>query len=154
MKQTYDKKVTKQMKHTYAKNVTTHDFKVEDNVMIWDPPQRKGLSRAFQPKWNGPWRITRFIGGTNCRLENECNGEKYVHLNLLKTVKARNPMYVETVKQTAVSPPCTGVNKMRLVDPNIFESVSEMLQDDHIPRYPIDINQWNINERRLLKEDY
>ena len=113
------------------------------------------IIRAFQPKWNGLWRITRIIGSTNCRLENECDGEKYVHLNLLKRVKARNPLYAETVEQAAVSPPCTGsVNKVRRV--NIFESVYEMVEDEHasfvdehIPREPVGIDQSNIIEKRL-----
>ena len=59
------------MRDTYDKNVTSHSFKAGDKVMMWDPPNRKGVSRTFQAKWNGPWTISRIIGTTNCRLENE-----------------------------------------------------------------------------------
>ena len=136
-------------------------------MMIWDPPQKKGLSRAFQPKWNGPWKIIRFIGSTNCCIENERGLVKYLHLNLLKKVQARNPFYNESVEQTSVSGLSTNytetVNEVELVDPDIFESVSEMVEDeqdspeeDHIPRYLIDnayvdISDSNIIERRLRR---
>ena len=49
--------------------MTSHKFSVGDPVMLWNPPHRKGLSKSFQPKWQGPWVITKFIGTTNCRLE-------------------------------------------------------------------------------------
>ena len=58
----------KQMKETYDKKTTSHEFVVGDQVMLWDPPHRKGVSRAFQPKWNGPWTIVRLIENTNCQI--------------------------------------------------------------------------------------
>ena len=38
------RKTRGQMKRSYDKSVTKHDFKVVDNVMISDPPQRKASS--------------------------------------------------------------------------------------------------------------
>ena len=152
-----------QMKQTYDKNVTSHRFEVGDQVMIWDPPQRKGISRSFQPKWSGPWTISRFIGSTNCRLENDKGKEKFVHLNILKKVEARSLQHDDRVQPTIVpplfQPPPRGE---ALVDPIIFESVDredddeEEDDDDYQPRYPIDaayvdIDESNILERRLRR---
>ena len=149
-----------QMKKTYDKNVTKHNFQVGDMVMIWDPPSKKGLSRAFQAKWNGPWKITRFIGSTNCRLENDRGKDKYTHLNLLKKVNLRNPLYTNAnicqtptndlldVNYRVPAPPA------ELVDPMLFESVDDSENEEQGPRFPIDnayvdVAESNIIEQRL-----
>ena len=41
------------MKTVYDKHVTSHTLAVDDHVMLWDPPHRTGVSRSFQPKWQG-----------------------------------------------------------------------------------------------------
>ena len=151
-----------QMKRAYDKHVTSHNFEVGDEVMIWDPPQRKKVSRSFQPKWSGPWKITRLIGNTNCRLENENGGDKYVHLNTLKKVKARLPQYGDG--ETSVPHPVelqTRSEGDSLIDPNIFECEITVDDDNQYenelqPRHPIDhayvdIDQSNILEGRLRR---
>ena len=75
-----------QMKKVYDKHVTSHNFAVGDHVMLWDPPHRTGVSRSFQPKWQGPWTIVELIGTTNCQIKKEKGCRKYVHLNQLKKV--------------------------------------------------------------------
>ena len=152
-----------QMKRAYDKHATSHNFEIGDHVMIWDPPHRKGISRAFQPKWSGPWTIRRFIGETNCRLENDKGKDKYVHLNVLKKVEARTPEYADPVLPTRAS-----VHPLRVedvsVDPSIFEAGDEEGTDhdddedvnEYQPNFPIDaayvdIDESNILERRLRR---
>ena len=57
--------------------------------MLWDPPHQKGISRCFQPRWQGPWVITDIIGPTNCRIMDSKENEKTIHFNQLKKVLTR-----------------------------------------------------------------
>ncbi len=59
--------------------------------MLWHPPQKKGNSRCFKPKWSGPWTITHLIGDLNCKLVNE-HGivSPTVHVNQLKYIPPRS----------------------------------------------------------------
>ena len=50
-KETLDK-TRARIKQTYDKNTTKHRFDIGDNVMLWNPPNRKRISRTFQPKWS------------------------------------------------------------------------------------------------------
>ena len=84
------------MKATYDKRNTDHQLREGDQVMLWWPYTKKGISRAFQPKWKGPYQISRLIGDTNCDIVLE-NGEvKSVHLNQLKLVQKRNDYETQT----------------------------------------------------------
>ena len=38
------------MKKQYDKNTSKHHYQINDTVMLWNPPQKKGVSRCFQPK--------------------------------------------------------------------------------------------------------
>ncbi len=77
------------MKSSYDKKCSSHQFKEGDHVMLWWPYTVKGISRAFQPKWKGPYRITRLIGDTNCSIVMGDGNNKNVHLNQLKPVDVR-----------------------------------------------------------------
>ena len=57
--------------------------------MLWWPHKKKGISGAFQPKWKGPYEISRLIGSTNCSIIYDNGQLKNVHLNQLKLVEAR-----------------------------------------------------------------
>ena len=155
-----------QMKRAYDKHTTKHDFKVGDSVMIWDPPNQKGVSRSFQPKWSGVWRITRIIGDTNCRLENDCGNEKFVHLNIVKKVQARKPDLIDHDDgQANAAPPSVVLQPSsrvtEYVDPAIFEPYDggvdgQEEEEEYVPAHPIDnayvdIDESNIMEQRLRR---
>ena len=75
MKVMYDKRV----------NINGQKFNVNDEVMLWKPYKKSGLSRCFQPNWDGPWRIEEFTSATNCKIKKVGSDDELdVHLNQLK----------------------------------------------------------------------
>ena len=59
--------------------------------MLWKPYKRNGLSRCFQPNWDGPWKVDSFIGHYNVKIM-RCDNEtllKNVHINQLKPITIR-----------------------------------------------------------------
>ena len=41
------------MKEQYDKSAKNHKFVVGSRVMLWKPYKKPGLSKCFQPNWNG-----------------------------------------------------------------------------------------------------
>ena len=137
------KKSRSQMKTSYDKRSTQHSFTVGDTVMMWDPPQKSGISKAFQPKWRGPWTIVRSVSPTNCQLCDEVGKTKYVHFNLLKKVEKRN--FTPYLDNPIPSPPlksiepnsilshiplCIPVNEVKNVSNNFIHRQREMVDED------------------------
>ena len=91
------------MKKQYDKNTSKHHYQINDTVMLWNPPQKKGISRCFQPKWSGPWTITHLIGDVICKLI-DLSGKvsPTVHVNQLKYVPPRS---VHLANQSAIPKP-------------------------------------------------
>ena len=87
------------MKTSYDKSAKRHNFNVGDEVMLWKPYKKKGLSRCFQPNWDGPWHIIEHTSETNCKI-NKGSQELNVHFNQLKRCSPRNVTleYVDTPK--------------------------------------------------------
>ena len=77
------------MKRTYNKRTSRHNIKAGDYVMLWWPYFKKGVSRALQPKWKGPFLVEKLIDATNCTLVLEDGTLKHVHLNQVKPVEQR-----------------------------------------------------------------
>ena len=79
------------MKQQYDKKTTQHHYKINDTVMLWNPPQKRGISRCFQPKWSGPWTITHLIGDLNCKLVDASGkASPTIHVNQLKYIPPRS----------------------------------------------------------------
>ena len=78
------------MKRKYDKKNTRHDIRVGSNVMLWWPYYKKGIPRAFQPSWKGPFTVMELIGNTNCKIKDANGTTKCVHMNQLKLVEKRN----------------------------------------------------------------
>ena len=149
----------RQMKETYDKNATSHEFHVGDQVMLWDPPHRKGVSRAFQPMWNAPWTIVRLIESTNCELRNQAGGSKYVHLNQLKRVSIRDATFHRdpSLDQGSAQDQrysCDLEPQQECVDPSIFDCFPIPQQEprlpDHVPRFPIDHAYVDVDNSNIL----
>ena len=83
------------MKQNYDKHNSHHQIQEGNNVMLWWPYFKKGISRFFQSSWKGPFIVEKLIGKTNCKIRNENGKEQCVHLNQLKLTEARNtyPVY-------------------------------------------------------------
>ena len=91
VKQQLNKSREKMKKH-YDKSMKTINFNIGDKVMLWKPYKKKGLSKCFQPNWNGPRTIKLFTNDyrTNRKLSNdEDNKTINVHINQLKPISSR-----------------------------------------------------------------
>ena len=85
----------RKMKASYDRSSSSHAIKVGDSVMLWWPYFKKGISRAFQPKWKGPFLVKELNGDTNCTIVMEDGSDKHVHLNQLKPVQQRHATAAE-----------------------------------------------------------
>ena len=98
-------KARSDMKKAYDKKKSRHKFAVGDSVMLWWPYFKPGISRAFQPKWKGPYVIRRLVGDTNCTIELHDKSLKHVHLNQLKMAAVRVPhLLPESTAENEVEP--------------------------------------------------
>ena len=75
------------MKRRYHKRNTNHVIEVGSQVMLWWPYYKKGIPRAFQPCWKGPFTVVKLAGDTNCKIEDPQHVGKWVHMNQLKLVE-------------------------------------------------------------------
>ena len=79
------------IKIKYDKKNSSHEIKVGDNVMLWSPYFKKNIPRSFQPRWKGPWVVTRLYDKTNGAIQNDLGELKYVHLSKpIKPIGSRN----------------------------------------------------------------
>ena len=150
------------MKKMYDKHATPHTFSAGDYVMLWDPYYRKGVSRSFQAKWQGPWIIMKLIGAMNCLIKNENGDEKNVHLNQLKKIEKRNSSFDPgTHSNLKISDEIKRSESNEEIDPSIFETIPDMCIEpqieEQIQREPrinidnayVDLNASNIIENML-----
>ena len=123
-------KSRERMKNQYDKNTSKHHYKINDTVMLWNPPQKKGISRCFQPKWSGPWTITHLVGDLNCKLINQCGKvSPTVHVNQLKYLPPRSAHLID---QSTVPKPTTEAPQGNFCD--IFADLNNVdtnTRDDH-----------------------
>ena len=58
-------------KKQYDKSVKGVTISPHDIVMLWYPYHKRGISKCFVPKWNGPWLVVKFTSPWNCHIVNE-----------------------------------------------------------------------------------
>ena len=56
-------------KRYYDRTHKTRVFQVDEQVMIYSPKTKKGLTAKLLPKWTGPYKVTRCISLVNYRVE-------------------------------------------------------------------------------------
>ena len=149
------KKAREKMKTSYDKKVSHHQIKVGDHVMLWWPYRKKGVPRAFQPKWKGPYKVSALIDDTNCTLEMDDGSLKHVHLNQLKPVQARNEC--STSNHIPVSTVSNGSDMAQLFvdlcedevdEPSEYETADEDSADSENDDAWCGLNRNNIVESR------
>ena len=126
------------MKTTYDKRNSSHKLLVGDFVMLWWPYTTKGISRAFQPKWKGPYQIIRIISNTNCTIRLDQGETKNVHLNQLKKVEKRGEYGSSLVSELTSNAP---------------ESVGELFDELTVEEDIVEYNDNPLNDDRLCGLD-
>ena len=98
--------------------------------MLWKPYKKSGLSKCFQPNWNGPWEIERFTNQSrsNCTIRCCTNRKNYmnVHVSQLKPVGYRNAVNAEKSVVEKVVP------KVSFTKPEIHDHYLEDFDDDEV----------------------
>ena len=130
------KSTREQMKTQFDKLSKPCPFAVGDQVMLWKPYRKKGLSGCFQPKWHGPWSILKFTGAKkiNCKIV-DCNdptAKMNVHINQLKLVKSPQ----STDKSADVMPTDTPSEPQPVIpshsrDTEFFDYLDDFEEDDN-----------------------
>ena len=77
-------------KQQYDKKVKLSRINVNDTVMMSYNYNKRGVSKCFIPKWNGPWLVLRFTGPSNCVIVNSKGEHKNVNIDQLKKVETRD----------------------------------------------------------------
>ena len=86
----------------YDKSSKPRVFDISDTVMLWKPYKKKNLSRCFQPNWDGPWVIQRFLheSNSNCTIISaDGNKTLNVHVNQLKLIRPRSVTFQPTIQR-------------------------------------------------------
>lgn len=73
-------------------------FKVGDLVKINNCRRRVGSSKAFEPKFIGPYKIAKILGDLNYLLESPCLPQEIVHYNRLSRFYDRDPEFINLSK--------------------------------------------------------
>ncbi|GFW28490.1 retrovirus-related Pol polyprotein from transposon 17.6 [Trichonephila clavipes] len=68
----------------YDARATGHDFREGDNVWLWNPKRRKGLSPKLQTNWEGPYTVLKGQNDVVVRIQNSPHSKpKVIHYNRL-----------------------------------------------------------------------
>ncbi|GBN70610.1 hypothetical protein AVEN_61475-1 [Araneus ventricosus] len=77
------------MKTRYDSGATSHHFKEGDQVWMYNPKRRRGLSPKLQQNWEGPYTIVKKLNNVIYRVQRSPNAKpKVIHINRLTPYRA------------------------------------------------------------------
>ncbi|GBN81552.1 hypothetical protein AVEN_243044-1 [Araneus ventricosus] len=77
------------MKTRYDSGATGHHFKEGDQVWMYNPKRRRGLSPKLQQNWEGPYTIVKKLNDVIYRVQRSPNANpKVIHINRLTPYRA------------------------------------------------------------------
>ncbi|GBL75347.1 hypothetical protein AVEN_194552-1 [Araneus ventricosus] len=83
------KLASERMKTRYDSGTTDHNFKECDQVWMYNPKRRKGLSPNLQQNCEGPYSIVKKLNDVVYRIHRTPNDKpKVIHINLLAPYRA------------------------------------------------------------------
>ncbi|GBM56896.1 hypothetical protein AVEN_227389-2 [Araneus ventricosus] len=83
------KLASERMKTRYDSGVTGHHFKEADQVWMFNPKRRWGLSPKLQQNWDGPYTIVKKLNDVIYRVQRSPNSKpKFIHINRLNPYRA------------------------------------------------------------------
>ncbi|GBM40817.1 Retrovirus-related Pol polyprotein from transposon 412 [Araneus ventricosus] len=78
------KLASERMKTRYDSGATGHHFKEGDQVWMYNPKRRRGLSPKLQHNWEGPYTIVKKLNDVIYRVQRSPNAKpKVIHINRL-----------------------------------------------------------------------
>ncbi|GBM72728.1 Retrovirus-related Pol polyprotein from transposon 412 [Araneus ventricosus] len=83
------KLASERMKTRYDSGATGHHFKEGDQVWMYNPKRRRGLSLKLQQNWEGPYTIVKKLNDVIYRVQRSPNAKpKVIHINRLTPYRA------------------------------------------------------------------
>ncbi|GBN37554.1 Retrovirus-related Pol polyprotein from transposon 297 [Araneus ventricosus] len=83
------KLVSERMKTRYDSGATGHHFKEGDQVWMYNPKRRRGLSPKLQQNWEGPYTNVKKLNDVIYRVQRSPNAKpKVIHINRLTPYRA------------------------------------------------------------------
>ncbi|GBM64621.1 hypothetical protein AVEN_91694-1 [Araneus ventricosus] len=83
------KLASKRMQTRYDSGPTDHHFKEGDQVWMYNPKRRRGLSPKLQQNWEGPYTIVKKLNDVIYRVQRSTNAKpKVIHINRLTPYRA------------------------------------------------------------------
>ncbi|PIK61118.1 Retrovirus-related Pol polyprotein from transposon [Apostichopus japonicus] len=77
---------------TYDRNSSLRSYQEGDNIWLYEPKRKKGISPKFQKSWIGPGKILKKISDVTYRVQmGPLSKPKIVHHNKLLPYDGRNP---------------------------------------------------------------
>ncbi|KAF8793549.1 Retrovirus-related Pol polyprotein like [Argiope bruennichi] len=75
---------SEKMKTRYDARATGHNFHEGDQVWLWNPKRRKGLSPKLQTNWEGPYTVPKRLNDVVVRIQKSPHSKpKVIHCNRL-----------------------------------------------------------------------
>ncbi|GBO31697.1 hypothetical protein AVEN_36944-1 [Araneus ventricosus] len=85
------KLASERMKTRYDSGATGHHFKEGDQVWMYNPKRRRGLSPKLQQNWEGPYTIVKKLNDVIYRVQRSPNVKpRVIHINRLTPYRATN----------------------------------------------------------------
>ncbi|GBM79542.1 Retrovirus-related Pol polyprotein from transposon 412 [Araneus ventricosus] len=83
------KLASERMKTRYDSGATGHHFKEGDQVWMYNPKRRRGVSPKLQQNWEGPYTIVKKLNDVIYRVQRSPNAKpKVIHINRLTPYRA------------------------------------------------------------------
>ncbi|GBO23013.1 hypothetical protein AVEN_27757-1 [Araneus ventricosus] len=83
------KLASERMKTRYDSRATNQNFKEGDQVWMYNPKRRRGLSPKLQQNWKGPYTLLKKLNDVVCRVQRSPNAKpKVIHINRLAPYRA------------------------------------------------------------------
>ncbi|GBL98272.1 hypothetical protein AVEN_174073-1 [Araneus ventricosus] len=83
------KLASERMKTRYDSGATDDNFNEGDQVWMYNPKRRRGLSSKLQQKWEGPYTIVKRLNDIIYRVRRSPNAKpKVIHINRLAPYRA------------------------------------------------------------------
>ncbi|GBN14851.1 hypothetical protein AVEN_165667-1 [Araneus ventricosus] len=79
------KLASERMKTRYDSGATDHHFKEGDQVWLYNPKRRRGLSPKLQQNWEGPYTIVKKLNDVIYRVQRSSNAKSKVIHNYRQT---------------------------------------------------------------------
>ncbi|GBN05460.1 hypothetical protein AVEN_162558-1 [Araneus ventricosus] len=148
------------MKTRCDSGATGHHFKEGDQVWMYNPKRRRGLSPKLQQNWEGPYTIVKKLNDVIYRVQRSPNAEpKVIHINRLTPYRAtdhssvfkrhiRRPLLLGPTRNNWKDPP--SLQEIAWKSPATKQILLGLFWDSCVPGDGVLYRKWESDDGKFL----